>query len=78
MEQRLRETFPVMVATPPSAAPAAASARLALPPSLAAVGNRDASAIMQGAALIRTFARLRSDIEDARNQISKKITSNVL
>ena len=40
LEQRLRETFPVMVATsaPPAAAPtAAATARLSLPPSLATV-----------------------------------------
>ena len=44
LEQRLRETFPVMVATsaPPAAAPTAvATARLSLPPSLAAVGSRE-------------------------------------
>ena len=44
LEQRLRETFPVMVATsaPPAAAPtAAAGARLSLPPSLATVGSRE-------------------------------------
>ena len=44
LEQRLRETFPVMVATsaPPAAAPTAvATARLSLPPSLATVGSRE-------------------------------------
>ena len=48
LEQRLRETFPVMVATsastPAAAAPlpAGAAARLSLPPSLAAtVGSRE-------------------------------------
>ena len=67
LEQRLRETFPVMVATSaaaaaPSTTVAAAAARLSLPPSLAAVGsNREpAAAVMQGKTLI---CCLRSDNE---------------
>ena len=63
LEQRLRETFPVMVATsaataaPSTTAAAAAAARLSLPPSLAAVGSsrEPAAAVMQGKTLICCF-----------------------